>query len=236
MKADSINYQFVYIKTKRIDIRISNNAIIKVFVDYVLGKKQNGTIELFDILLNTENTNELGKKLKEKGMKGAAMFILFARRHTAFKNVKNSLYQSYPDARYQGCAGSIYEELLRSFGRSSADYFENMLCQPSKKAAQSLLDNYSEQIPNYIYTKLKYQLASFQEYYQYLPKDRVLICTTSIVEYVHIIITNLINAIPFNNTEIALGYIKILSQRVLDNGKNLIPNWEQLTLPVRTKS
>jgi hypothetical protein len=234
---DSINYQFVYIKTKRIDIHISNNATIKVFADYIFGKKQNGAIELFDILPNTpENIDELGKKLKEQGMKGADMFILSARTHKIFDTIKNSLLQYYPDAKYQWCAGSIYEELLRFIGRSSAAGFENMLYQSSKRMAQSLLDDNSKQIPEYICKNLKNQFDSFQEYYQYLPQDRVLICTTIIVEYVHIIITNLINAIPFTNTEIALGYIKILSQRVLNNGKNLIPNWEQLTLPVRTKS
>jgi hypothetical protein len=240
VKTGSTHYQFVYVKAKATDICISNGTARRIAVIYVFGKKQDGSIELFAFLQNAaESMDELGMNLKEQGMKDADMFILSARRYAIFNNMRNSLSQYYPEAKYQRCAGSIYDELLKlrvDLTNENIACFENMLYQKSKRDAQSLLDDYFERIPEYIYKKLKNQFDSIEGYYQYLPKDRVLICTAIIVEYVHIIIAELIKNISFHNIEMALAYIKTLSQRVLDNGKNLIPNWERLTVPVRAKS
>jgi hypothetical protein len=72
-------------------------------------------------------------------------------------------------------------------------------------------------------------LPSIGHIYDYAPIYRKIICTNNIIAYIVNYMTILLNNEIFNSEEDAISCIIVNSEKILENGKHFIPNWDILS-------
>jgi hypothetical protein len=205
-------------------------------VRYVLGKRIDGKYDILVVDFETrQSIPSLLGDLKSKGINDMSL-IIKGHDIMAINRDKLKILKNYPNTKIELCISALVERVFRDSDCSSEDISNanNILRQKSISEAYELCRNppISKEPKNSIYQKLSRHLHYISGLFSYTPDTRAKIGTTNLISYIGFHTQFLLENECFANELLALSFLKIVSRKILDNGKKLIPTWGKLIQPV----
>jgi len=210
-----------------------------ISVPFVLGKRQNG---LYHILLPQDLVSNSAQELRKFILNYKYDIIIIE--SIIDKNIF-SILDNEPN--FILSLTSIINKLgvYESLGKNrqyidELQKIEFVFTQATIKDAAKLTENLKKTTDDYrkaiIYRKFKLFLQYISPLYRYPLNSRSTISTNNIIDILGIIINELLknmNYCNFKNLYDAKRYISIAANEIINNGHELIPNWENLIKPIK---
>jgi hypothetical protein len=232
------SYPFLFINKSTFNVNINKSATEHEIL-FALGKRQNGLYHVLSpqgMLINFPGQLlEFVVNYKIKNIH--ALICDFINQGALFSksDYKSILILSLSSLLNQIKCKSLSEQkhLLTNLQLSNID---SIFRQQTKKDAGALLLYYSKLGSKYdklLLNRLRFSLQNIKALYNYPLNTRLIICTNNIIHYLHYIISILLENRDFQNNGDAARYITLAANEIINNGHELIPNWEKLIIPVK---
>jgi transposase-like protein len=122
------------------------------------------------------------------------------------------------------------------YSDENIDIINNILRQETINDAYELYKNANiSQDKKKIITKLGRSLYLIPNLFSYKPDKRAIIGTTNLISYIGFHTQFLLDKGPFPDESTVLNSLNIVTRKILDNGKKLIPAWGKYIQPVEKK-
>ena len=227
-------YQIIFIDRFVLKIQLLNGYIENLSLVILIGKKRNGKFDLLGIYyIKLNNYSFIFSDLKERGVKRVRLIMTNT---VAIKYIKKFLPHYFSRTVCQYClskllkriinVNSIHPEEMNYIDRifSASTYYKALrVCKEAKTAG---LKN------NFIFNKINKNLPYNKKLFEYKPKNRKIIGTLNIVTFIIHYLSILTNNKSFSNVPEAIAYVNYAADKILQNGKHFIPNWDILASPI----
>jgi hypothetical protein len=233
----SNNYPIIYTKSVTFKIKFINGSIILV-VRYVLGKRKDGKFDVLMIDFQNNKNIHIFNILKTKGITDFSL-IISDREPMSIYSLNVRIANHYPNTKVVPCITTFVDRLSRTDTVLNEDIpnINNILSQGSIADAYNMCNSLvKSKTGNYLlYKKLKIHLHNLINLFNYSPNTRAIIGTTNLISYIGFHTQFLLDNASFINEAAVLNYLNIVTRKILDNGKKLIPAWDKFIQPVEIK-
>jgi len=229
-------YHTIFVKHVNFRIRMFSGSIEILPLTFLIGKMDNGKYDLLGIYrfsIRKEIFKSFFNNLIERGVRKNE--IILATKY----NIRGSriTHNLIPEAVAQTCFSSLFESIINEkiMNSEELEYIDHIFSANTYNEAMSICEmavKDEKSTHKIIFKGLNNLLLFNKKLFSYKPKDRNIIGTLNIVTYIIDYLGILLDERKFINVEEAILYINYYSDKILQNGKHFIPNWDILSAPI----